>query len=395
MKIAILGTKGIPASWGGIERHVEELATRFVALGHDVTVYCRPYYTTTTDEFYKGVRLKKLPTVKSKNYDAVTHTLIATLHLLGHHYDIVHYHAIGPGTFSFIPRIFGKKTVVTVHGLDWQREKWGRRAKTFLKLGERAAVKFPHATIVVSKFLKEYLEEKYHRPVHYIPSAVLDPVFMPPSIIKSLYGLGGGDYLLFVARLVPEKGCHFLIDAFKKVKTDKKLVIAGGSSHSDDYVRKLQSVADERVVFTGYVYGDQLHELYSSAYCYVHPSTIEGMPITLLEAVAYGRCVVASDIPPCLEVVKDNGIIFESRNVDDLQRALQTVVDNPALAADLGRRAQTMGMAEYSYDSIAAKTVKLYCAVLAGKTGLIDETDSPGNKLARPEETAESQSAEG
>lgn len=374
MKIAILGTKGIPATWGGIERHVEELAVRFVKMGHEVTVYCRPYYTTTTDEFYKGIRLKKLPTIRSKNYDAITHTLLATLHLTFKDFDIIHYHAIGPATMSIIPRLFRKKTVATVHGLDWQREKWGRRARTYLKFGEYAAVNFPHATIAVSKFLRDYLQEKYHRPVNYIPSAVLDPVFIKPDAIRK-YGLEGGDYILFVARLVPEKGCHYLIEAFNRLKTDKKLVIAGGSSHSDDYVKELQDAAGDRVIFTGYVYGDELHELYSNAYCYVQPSTIEGMPITLLEAVAYGKCVIASDIPPNIEVIKDTGLIFESKNVDELEQALQKVIDNPDLALDLGRRAQAMGVAEYSYDSIAAKTIKLYTAVISGQYGLIDDLD--------------------
>jgi len=371
MKIAILGTKGIPATWGGIERHVEELATRFVQMGHEVTVYCRPYYTSIDDEFYKGIHLKKLPTIKSKNYDAITHTFLATLHLLFKDYDIVHYHAIGPATMACLPRLVGKKTVATVHGLDWQREKWGRRARTYLKFGERAAVRFPHSTIAVSRFLKDYLENKYHRPVNYIPSAVSDPVFLPPNIIRK-YGLEGNDYFLFVARLVPEKGCHYLIDAFNRLDTNKKLVIAGGSSHSDDYVKKLKASAGERVIFTGYIYGDELHELYTNAYAYVQPSTIEGLPITLLEAVAYGRCIIASDIPPNLEVVKDNGIIFESKNVDDLHRALQSALDDPNRVIDLGKQAQAMGVEEYSYDSIAAKTMKLYEAVVSGHCGLIN-----------------------
>lgn len=366
MKIAILGTKGIPATWGGIERHVEELAKRFAATGHDVTVYCRPYYTTTDDESYCGVHLKKLPTLKSKNLDAISHTLISTLHILWQDYDIVHYHAIGPGTMAFLPRVFGKKTVVTVHGLDWEREKWGNKAKSFLKFGERAAVLFPHATIAVSKFLKGYLEKKYSRYVNYIPSAVLDPVELPPDTIQQ-YGLDGGDYYLFVARLVPEKGCHFLLEAFKNLKTNKKLVIAGGSSHSDDYVKSLEKTAGDRVVFTGYIYGEALQELYTNAYCYVHPSTMEGMPITLLEAIAYGKCVVASDIPPCIEVVGDAGIIFESKNIEELTRAMQKVEDDPALAAELGRQAKALGVEEYSYDSIAAKTVALYEALLDGR----------------------------
>lgn len=393
MKIAILGTKGIPATWGGIERHVEELATRFVGMGHDVTVYCRPYYTTTNDEFYKGIRLQKLPTLKGKNFDAITHTFISTIHLLLRDFDIVHYHAIGPATMSIFPRIVGMHTVATVHGLDWQREKWGRRARTYLKLGERAAVRFPHSTISVSRFLKDYLEKKYHRPINYIPSAVSDPVFLPPNAIRS-YGLEGGDYILFVARLVPEKGCHFLIEAFNRLKTDKKLVIAGGSSHSDEYVEQLKAMAGENVIFTGYVYGDELHELYTNAYCYIHPSTIEGLPITLLEAIAYGKCVVASDILPNLEVVKDNALVFQSKNVEDLEKSLRIALSDSDLVLDLGKRAQIMGVAEYSYDSIAEKTEKLYKAVASGQTGLIDGIDVPISQPVQPAQLADSKSAD-
>ena len=363
MKIAMLGTKGIPATWGGIERHVEEIATRLVAMGHDVTVYCRPYYTTIKDEYYKGVRLKKLPTIPTKNLDAIVHTFMATMHIMMEDYDIVHYHAIGPGTLAILARMAGKNTVITVHGLDWQREKWGKRAKSFLKFGERASMYFPYHTIAVSKFLKNYLEEKYHRPVTYIPSAVTEPVYCPPDKIRA-YGVGEKDYILFVARLVPEKGCHFLIEAYERLNPRLKLIIAGGSSHSDDYVAKLQAHASDKIIFTGYVYGDTLHELYTNAYCYVQPSTIEGLPVTLLEAVAYGNCVIASDIPANTEVVHDAGIVFESENVDDLCEALKMVIDNAELAKELGERAKARGVEEYNYDRIAEKTEKLYRSIL-------------------------------
>ncbi len=363
MKIAMLGTKGIPATWGGIERHVEEIAVRLVAMGHDVTVYCRPYYTTTEKDRYKGVHLKKLPTVPSKNLDAAVHTFMATMHLMLEDYDIVHYHAIGPATFSILSRMAGKNTVVTVHGLDWQREKWGKPARLFLKLGERASIWFPYRTITVSKFLKSYLEDKYERPVTYIPSAVTDPIYRPPDKIKE-YGLGGEDYILFIARLVPEKGCQYLIEAYERLKPDLKLVIAGGSSHSEEYVRELQSHASDKIIFTGYVYAETVQELYSNAYCYVHPSTIEGLPVTLLEAVAYGNCIIASNIPANMEVAEDIGVIFESQNVDDLCRALSTVMSNPALAKELGERAKTRGVVEYNYDSVTEKTVEAYRSIL-------------------------------
>jgi len=363
MKIAMLGTKGIPATWGGIERHVEEIATRLVAMGHDVTVYCRPYYTTTDKQYYKGVRLKKLPTIPSKNFDAIVHTFLATMHLLLEDYDIVHYHAIGPSTLAILARMAGKNTVVTVHGLDWQREKWGKKAKLFLKFGERASVLFPYSTITVSKFLKAYLEEKYGRQVTYIPSAVTEPVPRAPDKMRE-FGLGERDYILFVARLVPEKGCHYLLDAYKRLNPRLKLVVAGGSSHSDEYVAELHTHTSDKIIFTGYVYGEMLRELYSNAYCYVHPSTIEGLPVTLLEALAYGNCVIASDIPANKEVVEDAGIIFESQNVDELCDALTTAIENPVLARQLGDRAKARGVAEYNYDSVTEKTERLYRHVL-------------------------------
>lgn len=364
MKIAMLGSKGIPATWGGIEHHVQELATRMVAMGHDVTVYCRPYYTTTDKQSYKGVRIRKLPTIPSKSLDAIVATFFATMDAMQEGYDIVHYHAIGPATLSVLSRTAGVNTVVTVHGLDWQREKWGKPAKLFLKLGEWASVMLPYSTIAVSKFLKKHLEGKYERPVTYIPSATTDPVVCAPDKIKE-YGLKGGDYILFLARLVPEKGAHFLIDAYKKLDTDLKLVIAGGSSHSDEYVAQLRKHASDKIIFTGNVYDEPKHELYSNAYCYVQPSTIEGLPITLIEAVAYGNCIIASRIPACEEVVEDNGILFESENVDALADALRKVIADPALAKELGARAKARGVDEYSYDRIAVKTIELYRKVIA------------------------------
>ena len=364
MKIAMLGSKGIPATWGGIEHHVQELSTRMVEMGHDVTVYCRPYYTTTDKTHYRGVRLRKLPTVPTKSLDAIVATFFATMDAMVEGYDIVHFHAIGPATLAILTRMAGENTVVTVHGLDWQREKWSKPAKLYLKFGERAAVMFPYNTIAVSKFLKKHLEDTYERPVTYIPSATTDPVIREPDKIKQ-FGLSGRDYILFLARLVPEKGAHYLIEAYKKLDTDLKLVIAGGSSHSDDYVNELKRSASDKIIFTDYVYDETVQELYSNAYCYVQPSTIEGLPITLIEAVAYGNCIVASSIPACMEVVEDSGLIFETENVDALAAVLQKVISNPDLAKELGEKAKVRGVAEYNYDRVAEKTVELYKSLLA------------------------------
>jgi glycosyltransferase involved in cell wall biosynthesis len=365
VKIAMLGTKGIPATWGGIERHVEEISTRLVRMGHDVTVYCRPHYTQTDLREYKGVNLQILPTIHSKNLDAIVHTFLGTLHAATKRYDIVHYHAIGPGTMALLSRTTGKNVVVTVHGLDWEREKWGKAAKAYLKLGESISVRYPHRTIAVSKFLKGYLEAKYGKEVTYIPSAVTDPCPRTPDKIRQ-FGIGERDYILFVSRLVPEKGGHFLIEAFKQVKTGLKLVIAGGSSLSDEYVAELRKHASDKIIFTDYVYGETLEELYSNAYCYVQPSTIEGLPVTLLEAAAYGNCIISSDIPPNREVVDGIGITFRSQDVDDLRAALERVVGDPVLAENLRGKALTQGVAEYNYDSVTEKTEALYRSILQG-----------------------------
>lgn len=380
VKIAVLGLRGIPATWGGVERHVEELTTRFVKMGHDVTVYCRSYYTKDyKEDTYQGVKLRKLPAINTTSLDAVSQTLLGTLDVIPRNYDIIHYHAAGKAMFAVFPRIFGKRCVSTIHGVEWERDKWGAGARTVLRVAEWAAVKFPNATISVSKCLKEYLEQRYHTRVRYIPSAVNDPVFRPPNKIRE-FGLEGQDYILFVARLVPEKGLHFLIDAYNRLDTKLKLVIAGESHHSDEYVDELKRKANPNVIWLGYQYGEALQELYTNCYCYVQPSTIEGLSVTLLEAVVYGNCIITSDIPPNLEVVQDNALVFQTKNIDDLQRALEQAIGDPDLARSLGQSAREMGAAEYNYDSIAAKTIQLYEWVLRNKWSRslnVPEPDAP------------------
>ncbi|MDO8684186.1 MAG: glycosyltransferase family 4 protein [Armatimonadota bacterium] len=380
----MLGLRGIPATWGGVERHVEELTVRFAQMGHDVTVYCRSYYCKDyKEDTYKGVKLKRLPAINTTSLDAVSQTILATAHIIPKDYDIVHYHSAGKAMFTVFPRIFGKRCVSTIHGAEWQRDKWGAGARTVLRAAEWAAVRFPHAAISVSKCLKSYLEEKYHRRIRYIPSAVNDPVFRPPDKIRE-FGLSQKDYILFVARLVPEKGLHFLIDAYNRLDTNKKLVIAGDSHHSDQYVDELKQRANKNVLFVGYQYGEALQELYTNAYCYVQPSTIEGLSVTLLEAVVYGNCIITSDIPPNLEVVNDNAMIFENKNVDGLEEALKKVISNPGLAQQLGLKAQAMGAAEYNYDSIAAKTIQLYEWVLQDKWSSSLSVPEPDELIEAP-----------
>ncbi len=364
MKIAMLGQKGIPATYGGIERHVEELATRLVDRGHEVTVYCRPYYSKMEGS-YRGVKLVNIPSVRTKHLDTATHCALAVPHILSKKYDIVHIHALGPSMFANLPRIWGMKSVVTVHGLDWQREKWGAFATWVLRRCEYTAVNFPDRTIVVSKALREYFQQTRDVYVTYIPNGTVLPHVREAEKIREM-GIEPGNYILFVGRLVPEKGCHYLLDAYSKLGTDMELIIAGGTSFSTDYVDSLHSKGGGKVRFLGYVYGDVLDELYSNARMFVLPSDIEGLPIALLEAMSFGNCCLTSDIAENLEVVGDCGATFKQGDVDDLVEKLQQLLSNPERCRAMGDRARRHVLETYDWDGVTLHTEGIYYSLLRG-----------------------------
>lgn len=364
MKIAMLGQKGIPATYGGIERHVEELTTRLVERGHDVTVYCRPYYTKMKGD-YRGVKMVTTPSIRTKHLDTATHCIFSMPHILSQGYDVVHFHALGPSLFAGVPRFRGAKTVVTVHGLDWQREKWGTLATWTLRRCEYTSVYFPDRTIVVSKALREYFWEKYRQTVAYIPNGTVTPRVRQADKIKEM-GVEPGNYVLFVGRLVPEKGCHYLLDAYKRIDTDAELIVAGGTSFSTDYVESLHEAAGENVRFLGYVYGDVLDELYSNARAFVLPSDIEGLPIALLEAMSFGNCCLTSDIPENLEVLGDCGVTFKHGDVGDLADKLGKLLQNTVRCDALGDRARRHVLETYDWDGVALHTEAVYYTMLRG-----------------------------
>lgn len=367
MKIAMVGQKGIPATYGGIERHVEEIATRLVERGHKVTVYSRLYYSHHRGP-YRGVDNKRLPSVRTKHLDAISHTALATLHSALAGYDIVHFHALGPSIFSFLPRITGARTVVTVHGLDWQRGKWGRFASSFLRFCEVPSVRFPNGTIVVSKTLRDYFQRKHNAGTLVIPNGTNPGTPRPPNRIKR-WGLDRHPYVLWVGRLVPEKGCHHLIEAFRQVKTDARLVMAGGSSFSDSYVQSLERLrdGDPRIKMVGYVYGEVLDELWSNAYLVVQPSILEGLSIALIEALSFGRCVLVSDIPENMEVVEDCAVTFRVREVEDLRAKLQMCLDHPEMVTATATRCRALAEERYSWPRLVEETEHFYEALLKGR----------------------------
>ena len=304
-----------------------------------------------------------VPILTSGGLAAVSASAFAALYSAFGKYDVVHIHAEGPAFFAWLPKMFGKRVVVTVHGIDWQREKWqsGLGSK-FIHQGEKNAVKYADEIIVLSKGVQDYFKEAYGRETHFIPNGVNRPQIRKANLIMEKFGLKKDSYILFLGRLVPEKGIRYLVEAFKNVRTDKKLVIAGGSSDTDSFMAELKELAkgDNRILFTGFVQGAMLDELYSNAYIYTLPSDLEGMPLSLLEAMSYGNCCLVSDIPECAEVVEDKALIFKKADVQDLQEKLQDACDHPEKVDAHKEQAADFICEKYNWDEITKETMKLY-----------------------------------
>lgn len=370
MKIAMFGHKRIPSREGGVEIVVEELSTRMAALGHEVTCYNRgghhvsgAVFDVQAADSHKGVRLKTVPTLDKKGLAAVTSSFFAAVCTAFSKADAVHIHAEGPAFFCWIPKLFGKRVIVTVHGLDWQREKWksGFGAK-FIHAGEKMAARFADEIIVLSKNVQAYFKDTYGRAAVWIPNGVTRPETLEADQIRQHFGLEKDGYILFLGRLVPEKGIHYLIQAYQRIRTEKKLVIAGGASDTDAYVSRLKEMAgeEENILFTDFVQGKVLAELYSNAYLYVLPSDVEGMPLSLLEAMSYGSCCVVSDIPECAEVVEDKAVLFRKGDIEHLAERLQALCDNSRMAAKMKNAAASYICGKYSWDEVTEKTLELY-----------------------------------
>jgi len=369
IRVAMIGQKGYPPVHGGIEKHVAELAARLPALGCDVDIYSRPYYSDRNGPAdLPGVRIVRLPSVPTKHLDAITHTILATAHVLPRDVDLVHYHALGPGLLAGVPRWLARKpTVVTVHGLDWQREKWGAVASAVLRLGESASVRLPDRTIVVSRALRKHYLERHRAATEYIPNGIVPPVYREPALIRDL----GVDrpFVLFVGRLVPEKGCHLLLAAWSELpralRESHRLVVAGDAGFTPGYVDRLRREAPAGGLFPGYLHGAALEELYTGAELVVLPSTLEGLSITLLEGMSYGRCCLVSDIPPNREAAEGRAVLFRSGDAADLRARMAELLADPRRREELGAEAQLHAIEEYSWDRVASRTRDLYGEILA------------------------------
>lgn len=369
MRIAMLGHKRIPSREGGVEVVVEELAVRMVEKGHQVTCYNRSGHHVSGKNFdgeqpktYQGVTLKTVPAIQKKGLAAMTASLFASVIAAFGKYDVVHFHTEGPCATLWLTKLMGKRCVVTVHGLDHQRNKWGKLAKAYILLGEKCAARFADEIIVLSKNVQEYFLNTYRRKTWYIPNGIVPSVPMDADLIERVYGLKANEYILYLGRITPEKGIHYLIEAYQSLKTDKKLVIAGGTSDSKDYEEKLKALANghDNILFTGFVQGQMLTELYSNAYLYVLPSDLEGMPLTLLEAMSYGNCCVISDIAECTEVLGPNGVSFEMANTEDLKMKLQMLCDDGQLVNEYRKKVAAHTGEKLSWAEVTERTLSVY-----------------------------------
>lgn len=376
MKIAMLGHKVIPSIRGGIETVLTNLCPILVEKGHDVTCYNRStdkleneFADMVTDKTFKGVKLKKALTLKMRGVSAMLASYTAAIAAAFGNYDIVHFHAEGPCAAMWIPKLFGKKCVATVHGLDWQRDKWGKGfSSKYIKYGEKQLIKRADEVIVLSENAGSYFLDTYNRQTVIIPNGISIPEKNEADIITEKYGLKKDDYICIISRLTEEKGIHYLIDAFKQIKTDKKLVICGETSDTDDYVAKLNKMAEgnDNIIFTGFITGKELSEMFSNAYVMCLPSNMEGMSMSLLESLSYGNCVLCSDIPENTSVAESYAEYFKKGSVEELKIKLQMLSDNPDKVCEYKQKAANYICSKYSWELTANATCDLYERV-AGK----------------------------
>ena len=377
MKIAMIGHKVIPSQRGGIENVLTSLCPLLAELGAEITVYNRSsdkiednYLHEVRNGFYKGVRLKTAPTIKLRGISAMIASYTAALRASFSNADIVHFHAEGPCAALWIPKLFGKKCVATVHGLDWQREKWKRGpASKYIKTGEKVMAKYADKIIVLSESARTYFKDTYKRDTVLIPNGIDRPKHTAADKITKLFGLKKDEYICVVSRLTPEKGIHYLIDAQNSVKPDKKLVIAGDTGDSDSadsYTALLRKKAKDNpnIIFTGFISGDVLREIYSNTYAVCLPSDIEGMSLSLLEALAYGNALLCSDIPENTSVAKNHALYFKKSDTNDLAKKLKLLCSDSDFAKKLKKGADDFILSKYSRKDVALSHFKLYKNIL-------------------------------
>ncbi len=363
LRVAFIGGRGVVGTYSGIETYYEEIGARLAGRGHRVTAYCRDYFTPRLAE-HRGIRIRRLPCLRTKHLETISHSLVATFASLLESFDIVQYHAVGSAPLALLPRLFGRTTVVSVRGLDWRRAKWGGVARVALKAGEWASARLPSATVVVSRTLQRHYAAAHGCHAYCIPNAVVPAARRAADGIGRRYGLERDGFLLFAGRLSPEKGVHTLLEALRPLPRTRRLVLAGGSSYSRSYIEALRRDAWDEVLFLGNVDHETVEELLSNCYAYVLPSAMEGLSISLLEALSFGCCIVATDIPENREVIGGAGLTFPVGDVPALRALLGALLESPSLVAEQRALAAAHARSQPDWDEVAARTEALYLNLL-------------------------------
>lgn len=359
LSIAIMGIRGIPARYGGFETFAEELASRLVGRGHRVTVYGRAHVMHYRKEYYKGVKLKILPTIKHKYLDTIFHTFLCILHSLFERYDVILICNAANSIFSFVPRISGKKVVVNVDGIERRRKKWSWIGKVWYFFGEIFSLIFPNKIVSDAKVIQEYYRDRYSKESEYIPYGISLEETSSQDILDK-FGVKADEYFLYVSRLEPENNAHVVIKAFEMVKTSKKLIIVGDAPYAREYIHSLKQTKDERIIFTGYVFGKGYREFQTHTYCYIHATEVGGTHPALVEAMGFGNCVIANGTVENIEVLGRDGLIYSMNDAKDLAEKMQFVLNNPNLVKDLGKSARKKAESEYAWPSIVDRYETLF-----------------------------------
>ena len=364
LKIGLMGTRGIPACYSGFETFYEELSGRLAERGHCVTVYNRSNYIKYKEPYYRGVRLVRFPTIKNKHLDTFFHTLLSVLHGIFQKYDIVYFCIVGNSPLTFIPRLFGTKTILNVDGADWERDKWKGFAKRYLMWSEKIATKFPDVVIADSSIIQKRYRELYKKETVLLSYGANVVENHNQDYLKK-FNLEKEKYILFVGRLVPENLAHLLIEAFNEIDTDLKLVIVGDAPYEEEYKNRLKQTADEKVVFTGFVFGKGYQQLSSNAYLYVLTSGVDGTRPVLLDQMAFSNCVLVRNSAANMEVIGDAGLSFDrKREKEDLIKRLQYLLNHPEIVREYRKRARERIINHYSWEAVTDQYEKLFLSLI-------------------------------
>ena len=372
MKIFVIGINGIPARHGGFETCVDNTSVRLAASGHELTVYCRRRNIKLKEKFYKRVRLIKLPSIGTKHFETISHSFLSIINILFKKCDVIHIYGVGSSIFTPFLKMLGKKIVVSVDALDWERKKWGKLASWYLRNSAMFAVKYADEIIVDSKVVQRFYKEKLKRDTVYIPYGAIAGRKCDEKVIEK-FTLKKDNYLLFVGRLIPEKGVHYLINAYKGLDTELELVIIGGDWFSNSYTDSLKDMAiGSKVKFLGFVYGEDYNNICSGAYLYIQPSEVDGTSPALVAAMGFGNCIIANGIPENLETIGEAGFSYRKNDVEDLREKLKYLIANPEEVNEYRKKAENRVRNYYDWDRVSKAIEEVYEGVIKGKKAIPD-----------------------